>query len=92
MKKYLIDLDGTLYSGEKPLPFAAEWMILIVKAGNICSAKLFYAFPGSLVNRYLKLNYTTPDHVLRGYIVHPSERNPLLGSRAYHTWMKRIIL
>ncbi|MGI6689220.1 MAG: HAD-IIA family hydrolase [Christensenellales bacterium] len=96
MKKYLIDLDGTLYSGEKPLPFAAEWIDRLNRQGReylLCTNCSMHS-PETLVSRLSKVGiYTTPDHILTSgmailSILPKGGRIALLGSRAYRNWLE----
>ena len=97
MKKYLIDLDGTLYRGSQIIPGAAEWMerlhqraqdYLLCTNCPLCS-------PEALVERLARMGiHTAPEHVLTSGMVlkhlYPQGAEiTLLGSRSYRAWLKQ---
>lgn len=96
MRKYLIDLDGTLYRGSHVLPGAAQWIDRLNERRQnylLCTNCPLHS-PVSLTEKLAGMGiHTAPENILTSGMVVKSlfphgETIALLGSKAYRGWLE----
>lgn len=90
-------MDGTLYRGSEPLPYAAEWIARLNLTGVkylLCTNCPMHS-PDTLVSRLHSMGIeTTPEHILTSGMalksIYPSGGEiTLLGSPMYQHWLEQ---